>query len=102
MAKNTLKTWLVDNTVTTDNKTDKIFPLETTRSVDKTVMLDRMVLLNESSRIIFNIPVGLEDGEYTLSVTTQYKGSSTEFLKTLRTTSQTLDIGAAPSTGGGS
>lgn len=248
MAKNTLKAWLVDNTVTTDNKTDKIFQLETTRSIDKTIILDRMVgknpgvrretmslaidlmeevvaealmngesvntglfrgvaqfrgvatndawdpkkdsiyvsftqgkalrqaiadtnvdvlgdrptkfyigsgldadtratdfsatagagytiygkniklagtdpavgiklvaadgaetavpdsmvLLNEASRIIFNIPAGLEDGEYTLSVTTQYKGSSTEFLKTPRTTSQTLYIGAAPSTGGGS
>lgn len=25
MAKNVLKAWLVDNTVTTDDKTDKIF-----------------------------------------------------------------------------
>lgn len=44
MANNTLKAWLVDNTVTTDNKTDKIFQLETTRSIDKTVILDRMVV----------------------------------------------------------
>ena len=29
MAKNVLKAWLVDNTVTTDDKTDKIFSLET-------------------------------------------------------------------------
>lgn len=34
MAKNLLKVWMADNTVTTDDKTDKIFVLETTRSVD--------------------------------------------------------------------
>lgn len=28
MAKNVLRAWLVDNTVTTDDKTDKIFQLE--------------------------------------------------------------------------
>ena len=44
MAKNVLKAWLVDNTVTTDDKTDKIFSLETTRSIGKDIILDRMVL----------------------------------------------------------
>ena len=43
MAKNVLRAWLVDNTVTTDDKTDKIFQLETTRSIDKNIILDRMV-----------------------------------------------------------
>ena len=46
MAKNVLKAWLVDNTVTTDDKTDKIFQLETTRSIDKNIILDRMVAKN--------------------------------------------------------
>ena len=50
MAKNVLKAWLVDNTVTTDNKTDKIFQLETTRSVDKELILDRMVAKNPGVR----------------------------------------------------
>lgn len=42
MAKNLLKVWMADNTVTTDDKTDKIFVLETTRSVDQQFVLDRM------------------------------------------------------------
>ena len=50
MAKNVLKAWLVDNTVTTDDKTDKIFSLETTRSIDKEIILDRMVAKNPGVR----------------------------------------------------
>lgn len=46
MAKNILKAWLVDNTVTTDNKTDKIFQLESTRSADQDYIIDRMVAKN--------------------------------------------------------
>lgn len=42
MAKNLLKVWMADNTVTTDDKTDKIFVLETTRSVDQQFVLNRM------------------------------------------------------------
>lgn len=46
MAKNLLKVWMADNTVTTDDKTDKIFILETTRSVDQQFVLDRMEAKN--------------------------------------------------------
>ena len=46
MAKNVLKAWLVDNTVTADNKTDKIFQLESTRSADQNYIIDRMVAKN--------------------------------------------------------
>ena len=46
MAKNILKAWLVDNTVTTDDKTDKIFQLESTRTADLTYIIDRMVAKN--------------------------------------------------------
>lgn len=46
MAKNLLKAWLADNTVTTDDKTDKILLLESTRSVDQEFVLDRMAALN--------------------------------------------------------
>ena len=42
MAKNLLKVWMADNTVTTDDKTDKIFVLESTRSVDQSFVLNRM------------------------------------------------------------
>lgn len=248
MAKNVLKAWLVDNTVTTDDKTDKVFQLETTRSIDKEIILDRMVaknpgvrretmalgielmeeviaealmngesvntglfrgvvqfrgvaknnawnpksnsiyvsltqgkalreaikdttvdllgerpmkfyigsgqdattratdfsatagrnytlygknltvvgddpsvgitltsvstkavtkldadmiVLNDPSRLIVLLPAGLDDGEYAF-VTTQYKGSSTELLKSPRSTSQTIYIGTAPSSGSGS
>ena len=50
MAKNVLKAWLVDNTVTTENKTDKIFQLEMTRSINKELILDRMVAKNPGVR----------------------------------------------------
>lgn len=50
MAKYVLKAWLVDNTVTTDDKTDKIFSLETTRSIDKSIILDHMVAKNPDVR----------------------------------------------------
>lgn len=46
MAKNLLKVWMADNTVTTDDKTDKIFVLESTRSVDQDFVLDRMAAKN--------------------------------------------------------
>ena len=46
MAKNLLKAWKVDNTITTDDKTDKIFQLETARSTDLQLILDRMVAKN--------------------------------------------------------
>lgn len=46
MAKNILKAWLVDNTVTTDDKTDKIFQLESTRTADLAYIIDRMVAKN--------------------------------------------------------
>lgn len=59
------------------------------------------VALNEPSRLIFPIPAGLEDGEYTLTVTTQYKGSGQGFLKTPRSVSQSLYIGVPPTTGEG-
>lgn len=46
MAKNVLKAWMADNTVSMDNKTDKIFVLESTRSVDQNFVLDRMAAKN--------------------------------------------------------
>lgn len=57
-----------------------------------------MIALAEPSRLVILIPSDLDDGEYTLTVTTQYKGSSNDFLKTPRSTSQTIYIGGAPQT----
>lgn len=64
-----------------------------TRAVTK---LDKDInVLNELSRLIILLPANLDDGEYTLTVTTQYKGSSTELLKKPRSTSQIIYIGNA-------
>lgn len=60
-----------------------------------------MIALAEPSRLILLIPAGLADGEYTLTVTTQYRGSSTDFLKMPRSTSQSIYIGGVPDGGEG-
>lgn len=65
-----------------------------------TRLTEDMIALAEPSRLILLIPAGLADGEYTLTITTQYKGSSTEFLKVPRSTSQSIYIGGAPGGGG--
>lgn len=67
----------------------------------ETKLTEDMIVVNEPSRLVILIPSGLEDGEYTLTVTTQFKGSSnTDLLKTPRSTSQTLYIGQVPAGGG--
>lgn len=53
------------------------------------------LLTNLPSKLSFLIPDGLTDGEYTLTVTTQY-ASNTTLLKAPRSVSQTLYIGEAP------
>ena len=45
MAKNVLKAWLVENSVTAD-KTDRIFQLESTRSINQSYIIDRMMAKN--------------------------------------------------------
>lgn len=59
-----------------------------------------MIVLNEPSRLIILLPASLEDGEYTITVTTQYKGSSTDLLKTPRSTSHNIYVGGLPDDGG--
>lgn len=66
--------------------------------VDTPVTEDLWVV-NQPSRVTFIIPAGLEDGVYTLTLTTQYNGSG--LLKEPRSISQTLTIGEAPAGGGG-
>ena len=56
-----------------------------------------MIAVNDPSQVVFIVPTGLADGEYTLTLTTQYGGSST-LLKTPKSISRTLVIGAG---GGG-
>ncbi|MDR0976323.1 MAG: DUF4469 domain-containing protein [Prevotellaceae bacterium] len=50
MAKNVLKGRLMDNSVTVDDKTDKILKLDITRSVDEAYLLDLMVKKNPGIR----------------------------------------------------
>ena len=63
-----------------------------------TRITDDMIALNQPSKLIFLIPAGLADGEYKLTVTTQY--SSGQLLKTPRSVTKTLYIGQAPAGGG--
>lgn len=64
-----------------------------------TEITEDMWAVNEPSKLIFLIPAGLPDGEYTLRVTTQYNGGNTTLLKTPRSVEQTLYIGQAPAGG---
>lgn len=69
-----------------------------------TQITEDMWAVNDPSKLIFLIPAGLPDGEYTLRVTTQYNGGNTTLLKTPRSVEQTIYIGQAPAggnTGGG-
>ena len=58
--------------------------------------------VNDPSKLVFIIPAELENGEYTLTVTTQYSTNGKTLLKTPRSVSQTIYLGEAPSGGGDS
>ena len=64
-----------------------------------TQVTEDLWVVNQPSRVTFIIPAGLEDGVYTLTLTTQFNGSG--LLKEPRSISQTLTIGEAPAGGGG-
>lgn len=66
----------------------------------ETKITEDMIAVNEPSKLIFLMPAGLPDGEYTLSITTQFNGGSSTLLKTPRSVEQTIYIGKAPSAGG--
>ncbi|MCD8184333.1 MAG: DUF4469 domain-containing protein [Bacteroides sp.] len=66
-----------------------------------TKITEDMWAVNDPKKLTFIIPAGLADGTYTLTVTTQYGGTSP--LKTPRSVVKTLTLGKAPeggSTGG--
>lgn len=60
-----------------------------------------MFAVNDPSKLIFLIPSGLADGEYTLQVTTQYSGAGKVLLKKPRTLMHTIYLGKSPDDGGG-
>lgn len=72
----------------TDNKTGQETPIP----------MD-MIGVNEPSQVVFIVPAGLADGEYTLSLTTQYGGKS--LLKQPKTVTRTLVIGSGGGDDGG-
>jgi len=51
-----------------------------------------MLVVNNPSQLIILLPSDLTDGDYTLTVTTQYSGTNT-LLKTPRSTSKVITIG---------
>ena len=57
----------------------------------ETRLADDMIVVNNPSQLIILIPANLADGDYTLTVTTQYSGTSTP-LKTPRSVSQGIFI----------
>lgn len=68
----------------------------------ETRLADDMIAVNEPSRLVILIPPTMQDGTYTLTVTTQYNSGA--LLKTPRSASCTIIIGEAasePSTPGG-
>lgn len=69
----------------------------TNASGDVTKLDADMLATNKPSELILLIPAGLADGEYTLTVTTQY--STGAVLKAPRSVSTTLWIGGKPSGG---
>ena len=59
-----------------------------------------MLAVNNPSQLVILLPATLADGEYTLTVTTQYSGSG-RLLKTPRSVSRTLFIGESAAQPGG-
>ena len=56
---------------------------------------------NNPSELIFIAPTGLTDGEYEMTVTTQYSGNTQRFLKTPRSINRIVYVGAVKGEEGG-
>lgn len=65
-----------------------------------TKLTDDLITINNPSSLTLLLPADLAEGEYTLTVTTQYSAAS-RFLKTPRTVSAQIWIGGKPADGGG-
>ena len=81
--------------------TDSSVGITITDSKEQTTPVDlNMLAVNNPSQLTFIVPAGLADGEYTLTITTQYAGST--LLKTPRIAIATFYVGTKPDTGGDS
>lgn len=56
---------------------------------------------NNPSELVFIIPAGLTDGEYEMTLTTQFSGNTQRFLKTTRSVSRIVYVGAIKGEEGG-
>lgn len=72
----------------------------TSESGTVTKVTQDLFVKNNPSEVIFIIPPTLENGTYTLKLTTQFSGSSTTLLKTPRSVEKTIYIGTAPTDSG--
>ena len=66
---------------------------------EETAITADRIVVNNPSNVIFILPEGLADGEYTVTMTTQYSRGS--LLKSPRSVAQRIVIGRAPETGDG-
>ena len=66
-----------------------------------TKLTDDLITINNPSSLTLLLPADLAEGEYTLTVTTQYSAAS-RFLKTPRSVSTQVWIGGNPTDGGDS
>lgn len=58
-------------------------------------------VVNKPSTVTFILPTGLDEGAYTLRLTTQFSGNSRDLLKKPRTVEKTIYIGTEPPASGG-
>ncbi|CAK7050908.1 MAG: hypothetical protein PARBB_02531 [Parabacteroides distasonis] len=65
-----------------------------------TKLTDDQITINNPSSLTLLLPAGLTEGEYTLTVTTQFANSG-HMLKTPRSVSTQIWIGGKPADGGG-
>ena len=65
-----------------------------------TKLTDDQITINNPSSLTLLLPADLAEGEYTLTVTTQY-GSAGHILKTPRSVSTQIWVGGKPADGGG-
>ena len=71
--------------------------LTNTSSGEVTRILPDMLAVNNPTQLVILLPPNLPDGEYTLTVTTQYSQTKT-LLKTPRVATKTIVIGQSPET----
>ena len=69
------------------------------KAIKTTKLTDDQITINNPSSLTLLLPADLAEGEYTLTVTTQYSNSYT--LKVPRSISTPIWIGGKPADGGG-